>query len=76
MGVIMNKTLYEILEQLNRPEMSSFGISVKDAETNKPIDWLKLSVDKQKNYMVTQISINQMTMSYEIKVIGFERKEV
>ncbi len=72
----MNKTLYEILEQLNRPEMSSFGISVKDAETNKPIDWLKLSVDKQKNYMVTQISINQMTMSYEIKVIGFERKEV
>lgn len=72
----MNKTLYEILEQLNRPEMSSFGISVKDAKTNKPIDWLKLSVDKQKNYMVTQISINQMTMSYEIKVIGFERKEV
>lgn len=72
----MNKTLYEILEQLNRPEMSSFGISVKDAETNKPIDWLKLSIDKQKNYMVTQISINQMTMSYEIKVIGFERKEV
>ena len=72
----MNKTLYEILEQLNRPEMSSFGISVKDAETNKPIDWLKLSVDKQKNYTVTQISINQMTMSYEIKVIGFERKEV
>lgn len=72
----MNKTLYEILEQLNRPEMSSFGISVKDAETNKPIDWLKLSVNKQKNYMVTQISINQMTMSYEIKVIGFERKEV
>ena len=72
----MNKTLYEILEQLNRPEMSSFGISVKDAETNKPIDWLKLSVDKQKNYMVTQISINQMTMSNEIKVIGFERKEV
>lgn len=72
----MNKTLYEILEQLNRPEMSSFGISVKDAETNKPIDWLKLSVDKQKNYMVTQISINQMTMSYEIRVIGFERKEV
>ena len=72
----MNKTLYEILEQLNRPEMSSFGISVKDAETRKPIDWLKLSVDKQKNYMVTQISINQMTMSYEIKVIGFERKEV
>ena len=72
----MNKTLYEILEQLNRPEMSSFGISVKDAETNKPIDWLKLSVDKQRNYTVTQISINQMTMSYEIKVIGFERKEV
>lgn len=72
----MNKTLYEILEQLNRPEMSSFGISVKDAETNKPIDWLKLSIDKQKNYMVTQISINQMTMSYEIRVIGFERKEV
>lgn len=72
----MNKSLYEILEQLNRPEMSSFGISVKDAETNKPIDWLKLSVNKQKNYMVTQISINQMTMSYEIKVIGFERKEV
>ena len=72
----MNKTLYEILEQLNRPEMSSFGISVKDAETNKPIDWLKLSVNKQKNYTVTQISINQMTMSYEIKVIGFERKEV
>ena len=72
----MNKTLYEILEQLNRPEMSSFGISVKDAETNEPIDWLKLSFDKQRNYTVTQISINQMTMSYEIKVIGFERKEV
>lgn len=72
----MNKTLYEILEQLNRPEMSGFGISVKDAETHKPIDWLKLSVDKQKNYMVTEISINEMTMSYEIRVIGFERKEV
>lgn len=72
----MNKTLFEILEQLYRPEMSNFGISVKDAQTQKPIDWLKLSADKQKNYTVTSISINQMTMNYEIKVIGFERKEV
>ena len=71
----MNKSLYQVLEQLNRPEMSGFGISVKDAETNEAIDWLKLSVDKQWNYTVTQISINEMTMSYEIKVIGFERKE-
>lgn len=72
----MNKSLYEILKELLRPEMSCFGVSIKDYETKAPIDWQQLSTEEQKNYTVTEISINQMAMNYEIKVIGFKRKEV